>query len=357
MRSAVVLLVAAFAASSAGAAAAGPACPACRAFKTCAAAGPFWPTETLAVSGTTGWLACKEESRVVKLDLAHRKVLRSIRIGAPVIAVALGYGSLWALDSNGTLTRVSAATGRILRRIDSTAAHAYNVWIGAGSVWVAADQGAEVVRISPATNRVVGRAAVGDGPADMAFDGTSAWVIDHRDLTLFRIDTRTNTPTKVATLPGSDAAPERMVFLGGKLWITGRGADLMQVDPATGAVEATYEIGASGIDVVAAGGALWVPARSAAVDRSGFPTMEALRRVSTTGTVTTVARARGRARRPRARRAPAARSGSPTTRTACSTACLRAERPRQQVAGNVARARTSTCPRRAARCAPATSAP
>ena len=98
----------------------------------------------------------------------------------------------------------------------------------------------------------------------------------------------------MATLPGSDAAPERMVFLGGKLWITGRGADLMRVDPATGAVEATYEIGASGIDVVAAGGALWVPARSAAVDRSGFPTMEALRRVSTTGTVTTVARARGR---------------------------------------------------------------
>jgi DNA-binding beta-propeller fold protein YncE len=300
VRSAAVLLVAAFvAASSAGAAGLGQLprlgrLPGVPAFKTCAAAGPFWPTETLAVSGTTGWLACKEESRVVKLDLRTHKTLRSIRIGSPVIAVALGYGSLWALDSNGTLTRISATSGRILRRIDSTAAHAYNVWIGAGSVWVAADQGAEVVRISPASNRVVGRAAVGDGPADMAFDGTSAWVIDHRDLTLFRIDTRTNAPTKVATLPGSDAAPERMVFLGGKLWITGRGADLMKVDPATGAVEATYEIGASGIDVVAAGGVLWVPARSAAVDRSGFPTMEALRRVSTTGTVTTVARARGR---------------------------------------------------------------
>ena len=127
--------------------------------------------ETLAVSGTTGWLACKEESRVVKLDLAQRKMLRSIRIGSPVIAVALGYGSVWALDSNGTLTG-SAATGRILRRIDSTGARAYNIWIGAGSVWVAADQGAEVVRISPAANKVVGRAAVGDGPADMAFDGT-----------------------------------------------------------------------------------------------------------------------------------------------------------------------------------------
>ena len=68
-------------------------------------------------------------------------------------------------------------------------------------------------------------------------------MIDHRDLTLFRIDTRTNAPTKVTTL-AADAAPERMVFLAGKLWITGRGADLMRVDPPTGAVEATYEIGA-----------------------------------------------------------------------------------------------------------------
>ena len=110
----------------------------------------------------------------------------------------------------------------------------------------------------------------------------------------------------------------------------------MRVDPATGAVEATYEIGASGIDVVAAGGALWVPTRSAAVDRSGFPTMEALRRVSTTGTVTTVARARGRLD-VHGLVGAAAPSGSPTTRTACSTAWLRAERPCQQVARHVPR--------------------
>jgi len=64
VRSAVVLLVAAFAASSAGAAAPGR-LPGVPAFRTCAAAGAFWPTETLAVSGATGWLACKEESRVV----------------------------------------------------------------------------------------------------------------------------------------------------------------------------------------------------------------------------------------------------------------------------------------------------
>jgi hypothetical protein len=40
---------------------------------------------------------------------------------------------------------------------------------------------------------------------------------------------------------------------------------------------------------------LWVPARSAKVDSTGFPTMEALRRISaSTGKVTTVATAGGR---------------------------------------------------------------
>jgi hypothetical protein len=53
----------------------------------------------------------------------------------------------------------------------------------------------------------------------------------------------------------------------------------------------TADIGVSGIDVAAAGETLWVPTRSAAVDASGLPTMDALKRVSaTTGAVSTAFR-------------------------------------------------------------------
>ena len=160
-------------------------------------------------------------------------------------------------------------------------------------MWVAGDGAGEVLRISPATNRVAARMPVGDGPADMAFAGTTAWVINHRDRTLVRIDAATGAVSPVATIPGD--APERMVRFGGKLWITGRGTDLLQVDPGTGAVDATVEIGASGIDVAVAGGALWVPTRSAAVDPTGFPTMDALVRVDpVTRGVTTASRPAGR---------------------------------------------------------------
>jgi hypothetical protein len=150
-----------------------------------------------------------------------------------------------------------------------------------------------MIRVSPKTNRVVARPRVGDGPADMAFNGTSAWVINHRDRVLSRIDLHTNTSRRVAVIPGD--APERMVWSHGALWITGRGTDLLKVDPADGSVDSTIDIGASGIDVASVGEDLWVPTRSAEVDASGFPTMDALKRVSSaSGEVSTVVAADGR---------------------------------------------------------------
>jgi hypothetical protein len=123
----------------------------------------------------------------------------------------------------------------------------------------------------------------------MVFNGPYAYVVNHRDRGLVRIALASNTFSRLAAIPGD--APERMASAGGTLWITGRGTDLLEVDPATGAVAATVDIGAGGIDVVALGGSLWVPTRSAAVDPTGVPTMDALRRVSaSTRAVKTVAR-------------------------------------------------------------------
>jgi streptogramin lyase len=194
---------------------------------------------------------------------------------------------VWAVDSGGTLYRIDQATAKVVKRISLPTRAAYNVWIGGGSVWVADDQGAAVVRVSPRTNRVVARLPVGDGPADMAFSGSTAWVINHRDRVLSRIDLAKNRSSRLVVLAGD--APERMVWLHGALWVTGRGTDLLEVNPASGAVERTIEIGASGIDIAGEGDELWIPTRSLEVDQSGFPTMDALKRVSAvTGAVSTV---------------------------------------------------------------------
>jgi sugar lactone lactonase YvrE len=67
-----------------------------------------------------------------------------------------------------------------------------------------------------------------------------------------------------------------LALLAGSLWVTGRGTDLLRVDPETGAVQATIEIGTGGIDVAAAGGRIWVANASDADDRQGLPVMQHL---------------------------------------------------------------------------------
>jgi streptogramin lyase len=263
--------------------------PGARAIRACAGAGPYWPTMTLAVQGTSAWVACKEQRRLIRVSTRTGKRTAALRLRAPVIAVAAGYGSIWALDSASTLYRIKPSTARVARRIAVGASAPYNVWIGGGSVWVIDDGSGAVIRISPTSGRIVRRISLGDGPSDIAFGERSAWVINHRDRRLSRIDLATNAVTRLAVVPGD--APERLTMLAGSLWITGRGTDLLKVSPETGQREATYDIGASGIDVIAVGDSLWVPARSAAVDPTGFPTMDALRRVSaSSGEVTTFGR-------------------------------------------------------------------
>ena len=266
--------------------------PQARAFPACAGAGPYWPTMTLALNGKSAWIACKEQARLLRINLANGRKTASVKVPGAVIAVTSGFGSVWALDTGSTLYRLNARTGRVTKRIALGAVAAYNIWIGGGSIWVADDQGARVIRVSPATNRVSARITVSDGPSDMVFAGTRAWVINHRDSALFSVDMTTNTATRLATV-GQEAA-ERMVYLEGSLWLTGRGTPLLQVDPESGETLRSIDIGGTGIDIAVAAGSLWIPVRSAAVDRTGFPTMTALRRVTTAGAVTTAATARGR---------------------------------------------------------------
>jgi streptogramin lyase len=241
------------------------------------------------VTGGTAWVACKEEGRVVRVTLSTR-ALRSTPVGGSPIAVIAGLGAVWALDTEGVVSRLDSKSGRVTTTIPTGATAPYNLWIGDGSLWSVDDRAGTVLRIDPARRTVVARIPVGDGPADMVFRGGRAWVINHRDLGLVAIDTATNRPRKIANVPGD--APERLAWAAGSLWVTGRGTDLLRLDPQTGAVRATIEIGAGGIDVVATGRSLWVPARAAAADRRGFPTMAALRRVdAVTGKVTTPVRA------------------------------------------------------------------
>ena len=77
-RIAAIAVLLALAASSAAASPSG--LPGARAIKVCAAAGPFWPTMTLALQGTSAWIACKEQSRVIRVSTKTGKRTKSVRL-------------------------------------------------------------------------------------------------------------------------------------------------------------------------------------------------------------------------------------------------------------------------------------
>jgi sugar lactone lactonase YvrE len=267
--------------------------PGARPHAVCAAAGAFWPAMTLAVDFDSLWIACKSQSRILRLDPASGAVRARIRLprAVEITAVATGLGSVWALDARqGTLYRIDPSRNAVVRSVLLATTRGYNIWTGAGSVWVVDDGSGELMRVDP-NGAVIDRIAVGDGPSDLVFAGEILWVVNHRDRGLVRVDTTTRAVTRLATLPGE--TPERLVRAGGSLWITGRGTDLMRVDETTGAVLQTIDVDASGIDLVAVGDAVWIPTRSAAVDPSGLPTMARLLRVRA-GAADAVATAAGR---------------------------------------------------------------
>ena len=133
---------------------------------------------TLALDGSSAWVACKEQSR-----LDPRRHPRPGKTPPPCRSTARrspsppAYGSVWALDSGATLYRIDPAKARD-RAADRRSARARRTTSGSAPARCGSSttRPARSSASSPAANRVTARIPVGDGPADMAFAGTSAWV-------------------------------------------------------------------------------------------------------------------------------------------------------------------------------------
>jgi hypothetical protein len=111
-------------------------------------------------------------------------------------------------------------------------------------------------------------------------------LVSHRENSLDRIEPATNVVTRVATAlsPPDTSAAERVAALGGSLWITGRGLDLLQRS-STGAPLGSVEVGPAAMDVVSDGSSLWTAAFTTAAARRGDPVAGELLRVDSGGQV------------------------------------------------------------------------
>jgi streptogramin lyase len=271
--------------------------PGATAGPVCGGRGIPYPQAALAASPAGVWVACRNKGELQRLRPATGAVATTVPLsGFRPWALSTGYGSLWAIDrEQPTLLRLDAVTGKVRGRISLPGLPVY-VWAGGGSIWLGLESGSSVARVDPASGRVR-LVDAGDGASGFASDGKNVWIVSHRDNALTRVDA-SGRPTRVATaiVPPETTAAERIAFAGGSLWITGRGLDLLRVDPKDGSVVSTTEIGPAGIEVLAKGSTLLVSAATPRGAQRGDPILGALHIVdAATAQVTASAAATGTA--------------------------------------------------------------
>jgi hypothetical protein len=201
-----------------------------------------------------------------------RHVRDAVPIGAADGAkVAAGPDAVWVLlNRHGApddlLVRVDPATDRVVARIP-VGANAATVAVGEGAVWVlrADPRRTDLVRVDPASNRVAGTRRLrpaGDGPtglvAELVVAGGAVWVVGPQGLV--RVDPgsgRVRTvlaEARYAPLGGLAAA-------GDSVWVVSA-ADVLRVRRSDGALLGRVRFGDRAvfpIDGLAAGaGSLWV---------------------------------------------------------------------------------------------------
>jgi tRNA A-37 threonylcarbamoyl transferase component Bud32 len=132
-----------------------------------------------------------------------------------------------------------------------------------------------LVRIDPTTNEIAAVVEVGNRPGAVAAAGGSVWTYNLEDRTVSEVDVRTSdvrATTKVPTIPygGPDGASLLAADSAGA-WVAGHvpttGAPVLTRIPRGGEGVRQYRLGASVLEVVSGGGAVWVLGRGLALGR------------------------------------------------------------------------------------------
>src|SRR5206468_8165420 len=126
---------------------------------------------------------------------------------------------------------------------------------------IGADQ---VAVIDPQTRRVVDRVAVGHVPTVVAAGYGGAWVLNKADGTVSHIDGRTH---RVVSTSQLDVTANDLAIGAGGVWFAGRlrngpqqaleVAQLERIDPATDAIDRTFDTRTGAAVIAAGGGAVW----------------------------------------------------------------------------------------------------
>ena len=145
---------------------------------------------------------------------------------------------------------------------DATSREFSDVAFGLGSLWIVDRAANSVAEVDPATNRKLDDVDVGAAPSAIAVGSGALWVTNFDDDTVTRIVlTESGAPTR-DDFPVGDGPVDVAVGEGGVWVASSLDRTVTRLDPATGEIVATIELGNEPQRLAAGGDAVWVSVRA-----------------------------------------------------------------------------------------------
>jgi DNA-binding beta-propeller fold protein YncE len=210
------------------------------------------------------WALTRQPAPAVwRIDPRSNRVAgKPARLPVDPWSLAVGAGAVWVTPNgaDGRLIRINAGTGRISARIAARPVYFGSVLaFGAGFVWTGNDderyqRGATVSKLNPRTSHVVGNPLVLGSPQSIAFGHGALWVADHTGW-LVKIDPAT---FKVVARHRLDFGPHGIVVTDAAVYVAdAHGSRLLEADPTTAAVRRVVRLPVGPIYPAVGAGSIW----------------------------------------------------------------------------------------------------
>jgi streptogramin lyase len=215
----------------------------------------------VAAGGSLVWVVNDRDASLSEIDPTTNRVQDTVPlpgsgpagVGGP--GLAFGNGTAWILNSvDGTVNRIDAG---ILRDQISVGESPSSIAVAPNAAWVTSQVKGVAARIDPGSNQVVWKATVGRTLSGVAAspDGSTVWVINHRDKIVTEIDGRKN---RVVDQIRLKLAPDQATFGEGAVWVTCTADNaVLRIDPLTRRTE-QIAVGDGPTGIAFGAGRVWV---------------------------------------------------------------------------------------------------
>jgi DNA-binding beta-propeller fold protein YncE len=214
--------------------------------------------------GPAGACSAPRPCLVFRIDpTSNRLAGTPTRLPADAWDLTVGAGSVWVTQFNGRVLRIDARTGRITAQIDARPIYFGSVVAyGDGFVWTGNDdgryrRGSTVAKLDPAGNRVVGApvAIAGpEGPQSIAFGDGALWIADHSGW-LVKVDP---VVLKVVARQQLRFGPHGVAVTRDAVYVADAHANrLLEADPETAKIRRIVKLSPGSIFPVAGAGSIW----------------------------------------------------------------------------------------------------